>query len=114
MYKAGQVVLVKFHPGYGSELKKYRPALILSDITSKTDPRFVLIVPLSTRKSSHQTKLEPTLPGSPFLKVRSYALLWYPLTIDQARIQTTLGTLSEKTIKKLQQQFLTAFSSVIL
>ena len=73
MYKSGDVLLVKFHPGYGSEIKKYRPALVISDATEKVDARFVLIAPITTQASKKKHSLELELIHCPFLKKKSYA-----------------------------------------
>ena len=110
MYKSGDILLVKFHPGYGSEIKKYRPALVISDATEKVDPRFVLITPILTQVSKKKHALEIELVRCSFLKKKSYALLWYPLTIDTQRVQYTLGHIPSSIMRSVQKRLRLLFA----
>lgn len=103
-YKAGQVVLVKFHPGRGSEIKRYRPSIIVADIPKNSDKRFVLISPLTSQPPQNENPLEIRLSGIPFLKKESYTLLWYLRTVDVRRVQTVLGSLPAKDLKNIQRR----------
>lgn len=85
-------------------MKKYRPALVISEITQQTDPRYVLVTPLTTRKALKKTPLEIELTDSPFLKRKSYALLWQPLTIDIERVQHIMGEVPPKLTKAMQKR----------
>jgi mRNA-degrading endonuclease toxin of MazEF toxin-antitoxin module len=92
-YEVGDIVLVKFHPGSGSELKKYRPAVIMTDL-SDIDTRFALIAPFTTNLKNPQ-KTELLIADNPALKKDSLLLCWYLKSIDQRRISKKLGELSE-------------------
>ena len=98
-YKLGEVYVVKFHPGSGSELKKYRPAVIVSQKVHDIDPRFVLICPLTTKNKENE--LELTLLKEPFLEKKSIFLGWYLWTVDTKRLTYKLGTLSEKNLSRI-------------
>ena len=90
----GDIVLIKFHPGYGNEFKKYRPAVIMSETITKIDPRFILIAPLTTNIKTEQPELELII-DNPSLDKKSLLLTWYQLTIDSSRLIRKLGTLSD-------------------
>jgi len=92
-YKFGDVYLVKFHPSYGNDLKRYRPAIIVSTITNNIDERFTTIIAVST-KVNKKNKFEVILNSSCFEK-QSSALLWYIRTVDVVRLESKIGSLSE-------------------
>lgn len=103
-YQTGEIYLVKFHPGYGSEFHKYRPAVIVSGQISKIDPRYALIAPFtSSTKIVHQ-KAELLIKGNPALSQDSVLLCWYLWTIDSSRLIRKLGELSNSDFQKMQKQ----------
>jgi mRNA interferase MazF len=98
--KFGEVYIVRFHPSLGSELKRFRPAVVASDAISVCDPRFTLIVPLTTHTKSRN---EFELPVSAkFLDKESLILSWYLYTVDNVRLQQKLGTLNSTTLVLLR------------
>lgn len=99
MYKKRDVVLVKFHPSFGLELKKYRPALVLFD---SVDPRFITILPLSTKTRINTSKHDVELSGE-FLNTKSWVLAWHPTTIDSSRIMSKLGEITRLDYKKISK-----------
>ncbi len=92
--KAGDIFLVKFHPGYGTELRKYRPAVIVSDRVTLADQRFALIAPLTTSTKIFHPRTELTIKRNPALEKDSVLLCWYLWTIDVDRLVRKLGSLS--------------------
>ncbi|MEK7458608.1 MAG: type II toxin-antitoxin system PemK/MazF family toxin [Patescibacteria group bacterium] len=111
MYSVGDVLLMKFHPGFGSELKKYRPALVINMATELADPRFVLVVPITTQAPKRKHPLEIELKHCPFLTKKSFALLWYPMTLDAQRVQHVLGNIPSRLQKDIQQRLSKMFVS---
>lgn len=103
-YPTGTVVLVKFHPGYGAEFAKYRPAVIVSETIEDIDNRFVLIAPLTTDLKKYQPKHELLLKNYTFLDKESVALCWYLRTIDAQRVVSVLGKLTKKNILDMKQK----------
>ena len=101
-YKTGDVYVVRFHPSFGSELKRFRPAVIVSGAVSKIDPRFSLIAPLTTSVSSINKNYEMMIKNGGFLEKDSLALLWYVRTVDVGRMEKKIGKLSEQEIKKMK------------
>ena len=103
MYKKGDLVLVKLHPSFGFELKKYRPSLVLFD---PVDPRFITILPISTKSRDNTHRYE--YPVSSFrLKSESWVLVWHPLTIDIGRVTTKLGAITKSEYKKAVKALVT-------
>src|SRR3989338_1622651 len=87
------IYLVRFHPAIGAELKKYRPAVIVSSQVNQLDPRFALIAPLTSHTES-QNKFEILIRKGQALSHDSLLLCWYLLTIDSRRLIKRLGHLS--------------------
>lgn len=110
MYNVGDILLMKFHSGFGSELKKYRPALVISKAAETVDPRFVLVVPLTTQASKEKHSLEVELTHCSFLTKKSYALLWYPVTLDAQRVQHVLGSIPFSLQKDILHRLTTMFA----
>lgn len=90
----GDVYLAKFHPGYGSQLRKHRPAVIVNEKVTDIDSRFVQIVPFTTQKKD-PSLYELFVPKQSYLDYDSLLLCWYHLTIDGSHLVRKLGTLSE-------------------
>ena len=108
--KTGDIYLVRFHPAVGSELHKYRPAVIVSAKISRIDHRFSLIAPFTTSTENYNEKYELLIKNNSALEKDSVLLCWYLLTIDSRRLITKLGCLSPKTIshfKKVIRQLMT-------
>lgn len=91
--KTGDIFLVKFHPGFGSEFQKYRPAVIVSAKTTGIDSRFALIAPLTTNTAIAHKNFEFIIANNPSLEKDSLLLCWYLWTIDASRLIKKLGAL---------------------
>ncbi len=98
---AGDLVLVRFHPSFGRELKKYRPAIVV--IPPELDERFVTVVPLTTSSKLVHLESEYTL-EHPSLQQPSVVLSWYLMTIDVDRIEYPLGILKKKDARAVLKQ----------
>lgn len=97
--QAGEIWLIKFHPGTGSELSKYRPAVVLADL-NQIDDRFALIAPLT---SDTKIRNEWEIPVyHECLEKPSLALTWYLWTIDRRRLVSKLGALSAEELALLR------------
>jgi mRNA-degrading endonuclease toxin of MazEF toxin-antitoxin module len=106
-YKVGDIVLVKFHPGAGAEFKKYRPAVVMADLTH-IDSRFIMVAPFTTNIKDQQSA-ELLIAKNPILEKDSLLLCWYLRTFDQRRIIKKLGQLQEKEIeacRNILQEFI--------
>lgn len=98
--QAGEVYLVRFHPSYGAEFQKYRPAVVVS--SAIIDPRFVLIAPFSTNLDHLNPDYEFMVKAGTTLQKDSALLSWYLWTIDTRRLVKKLGVLNAKDQQRLQ------------
>lgn len=102
-YRTGKIYLVRFHPAAGAELKRYRPAVIISSQTTVADPRFALMAPLTTGGIvSRKYEMAITRRGN--LAKDSTLLVWYLRTIDIRRIGGEISELNQKEIKILKKK----------
>ena len=101
--KTGDIYLVKFHPGFGDEFKKYRPAVVVSGKLGEIDTRFALIAPFTSNLKTNVPSYELLIESNPALDSDSLLLSWYLLTVDAKRLVRKLGELSPVDTKKLQQ-----------
>ena len=97
-FQFGDIYLVRFHPSFGQELKRYRPAVILSSVVNKVDPRFTLVAAVST-KINTKNKFEVIVENDS-LEKKSAILLWYVRTVDLERVERKIGELSEQDKEK--------------
>lgn len=100
--KTGTVCLVKFHPSTGSELKRYRPAVIASEKITALDSRFALVIPFITNTKNYDQKTELLIEKNNVLDQDSVLLCWYLRVIDLNRIETVLGRISATEIKQMK------------
>lgn len=105
-YKFGEIVLVRFHPAFGTELKKYRPAVVMCS-TLKIDKRFVLVAPLTTKLpavNEFELMIEHKV-----LKKKSLLLCWYLRTVDQIRVVKRVGEVAEKDKNEIKKRLMRLF-----
>lgn len=100
--KTGDIYLIRFHPAFGAELKRFRPAVIVSEKVNQTDEHFTLIAPLTT-STKKTNKYELSIKNNTSLEKNSTLLLWYLRTIDTLRLERKLGTLNKTDITKMKQ-----------
>ena len=100
----GDIFLVKFHPSAGNELKRYRPAVIMSNKTNEIDKRFTLIAPLTTKTSKYNPECELHVSeNTTGIDKPAILLAWYLRTVDINRLENKLGRLAEQDINKLKE-----------
>lgn len=101
MPKRGEIWLVNFNPGRGSEQKGIRPALIIQNDTGNHYASTTIIAAITTT-----IKIYPVtvfLPGKNVgLSKDSMVNLAQILTIDKMRLLKKLGKLSEKLASRVE------------
>lgn len=87
----GEVWWVEFDPAVGSEIRKTRPAVIVSNDTYNRHLAHVQVMPLSSNiKRVYPSETVITLAGQ-----RSKVMADQIMTADKRRLKTSLGRLSQ-------------------
>ncbi len=98
----GEVWLVNFNPGRGSEQRGIRPALVIQNDTGNTyAATTVVAVITATIKEFPVTVVLPAGEGG--LKQKSMINLAQILTIDKRRLQKRLGDLTGPTMQRVDE-----------
>ena len=95
MMKRGEVWWVEFDPSVGSEIKKRRPAVIMSNDAANRNLTRVVVVPLTSNISC-------LYPSEAFVNVlgqKSKAMADQIMVADKSRLKNQLGVLSKTDIQ---------------
>jgi mRNA interferase MazF len=103
-YRLGSIWLVNFDPSIGTEIRKTRPAMIVSG-TLFNQRRKVTVLPITS--SSPDSRLLPIVvsiepDGTNGLNTDSFIVCIDPMTFDKQRLVKQLGILSSKNILQVQ------------
>ena len=93
--KRGEVWWVEFDPSVGSEIKKRRPAVIMSNDAANRNLTRVVVVPLTSNISC-------LYPSEAFVNVlgqKSKAMADQIMVADKSRLKNQLGVLSKTDIQ---------------
>jgi mRNA interferase MazF len=100
--RRGEVWLVNFNPGRGSEQRGIRPALVIQNDTGNIYASTTIVATItSTIKEFPVTVVLPAGEGG--LKQRSMVNLAQLLTIDKGRLQRHLGNISDPVIEQVNE-----------
>lgn len=102
VFKTGDIFLVRFHPAYGNEIKRFRPAVVVSSKANDFDERFISIAPLTTSNKILHPDFELNI-KNPALEKPSVLLTWYIRTIDIKRLEAKIGQLKSTNINKMKK-----------
>ena len=100
--RRGEVWLVNFNPGRGSEQAGIRPALVIQNDTGNVYASTTIVAAItSTIKEFPVTLMIPTGEGG--LQRRSLVNLAQLLTIDKGRLRRRLGNLNGTVMEKVNE-----------
>jgi len=92
-----EIVLVNLDPTIGSEMKKTRPAVIISPNEMNKYLNTIVIAPMTSSTKSYPTRVEVN-----HNKTKGWIVLDQIRTIDRQRITKKLGSLTPKEIEKVK------------
>ena len=92
-----EIVLVNLDPTIGSEMKKTRPAVIISPNEMNKYLNTIVIAPMTSSSKRYPTRVEVNQN-----KTKGWIVLDQIRTVDRQRITKKLGSLSQKEIEKVK------------
>ena len=100
--RRGEIWLVNFNPGRGSEQKGIRPALVVQNDTGNIYAATTIVAAITTTIKEFPVTVV-VASGEGGLRQRSMVNLAQLLTIDKRRLQKRLGSLTEAVIEKVDE-----------
>ncbi|MBV5311140.1 type II toxin-antitoxin system PemK/MazF family toxin [Chromatium okenii] len=100
--KRGEVWWVEFDPSVGSEIRKTRPAVIISNNAANRHLARVVVIPLTSQS-------ERCYPGEALVTIngqQSKAMADQIMAADKMRLKTRLGELSKPDLQAVEQAIL--------
>lgn len=105
-YRLGSIWLVAFDPSVGTEIRKTRPALIVSGSLFNTKRTKVTLIPFTSAiyNKPRMASAVVLVPESPKngLSVDSLLICIDPMTFDKARLIKRLGELETELLQQTQ------------
>ena len=98
----GEVYWVNFDPGLGGEIKKTRPAIILSNNAANTHLNRLQVVPITSNT-------ERLYPGEAYISLNSEkrkAMADQLTTVSKQRLSSRVGTLSKDDVSRVEDAIL--------
>lgn len=101
--RRGEIWLVRFDPAVGTEIKKTRPAVIISNNMANRYSHAVTVLPITSRKSSQSFPFDTSLPDDTLgLSKPSKIKCDQVRTVDKQRLPKLLGYVDYDTLIKTE------------
>ncbi len=104
-YRLGSVWLVCFDPSIGTEIRKTRPAVIISE-TAFNQRSKITVLPITSSNPSDRLRpvIVPLVPSvANGLSSNSFVLCVDPMTFDKRRLIQCLGQIEPNQLQEIQQ-----------
>ena len=102
--KRFDVFLVALDPTLGSEIKKTRPCVIVSPDEMNRYIRTVIVAPMTTKGNDYPSRIPLTFQGK-----KGQIVLDQLRTVDKARLEKKLGSLTERIAKTVSRLLIEMF-----
>lgn len=99
----GDIYLVDFEPSVGVEIKKKRPAIIVSCNEANKHLRTVMVIPFSSKTASVYPFEVFVGKGDSGLEVDSKLKIPQMRAVDKVRLKKYIGALNEDIIKEVEK-----------
>lgn len=104
--KRGEVWWVEFDPSVGSEIRKTRPAIIISNDAANRNLARVVVVPITSRVDRvYPGECLLTLAGQP-----GKAMADQIMAADKRRLKSRIDTLDETEMRRLEEALMLHFA----
>lgn len=97
----GDILLVELDPTRGSEIKKTRPAIVVTNNIANRYSPVIVIVPLTSQNLDKIRAFEVLITKAQGLTKSSKAVIAQLRTLDRSRIQKRIGQVSAVDIKNI-------------
>lgn len=97
----GDIVLVNFNPTKGTEIGKYRPAIIVSATLDNQNLPTLMVIPLSTHIVEQAEPYRVHIPVRDGLRQDSDACINEVRALSKSRVQQHLSTVTAAELKTL-------------
>ncbi len=101
--RRGEVLLIGLDPALGSEIKKTRPAIVISNDLNNMNSSLISVVPLTSKKLEKIYPFEVLISNVVGLEKKSKALADQIRTVDKRRVRKTLGSISPSQMRDLER-----------
>ena len=99
--KRGAIISVDFEPTQESEIRKTRPAVVVSNEVANAKSSLLTVVPLTPKRLERIFPFEVFIERALGLTKPSKVLCDQVLSIDRNRVKEVLGKVSDSNIKKI-------------
>ena len=103
-YRLGTIWSINFEPQVGTEIKKTRPGLIISNTKFNLPRQKITVLPLTSRQNASRGMSRVFVPKSKLncLSQNSEIIAIDPATFDKKRFNRFIGELESELLEKVQ------------